>query len=114
MAYQGRCHCGRTAFEVAGNIAQAMDCTCSFCRRRGALLWFVPKADFTLRTADTALATYTFNTHKLRHRFCPTCGIAPFSEGQNGDQEMVAVNVRCLDGVALSDLTILPYDGAAR
>lgn len=114
MAYQGRCHCGAVAFRVEGAIGQAMDCNCSFCRRRGALLWFVPKSAFTLETAASRLGTYTFNTHKLQHHFCPTCGIAPFSEGENAGQAMVAVNVRCLEGIALGGLTVVAYDGASR
>ncbi len=115
MTYQGSCHCGRLAYEVEGTIEQAMDCNCSFCRRRGGLLWFVPRSAFTLRTPTADYATYTYNSHKLRHRFCPTCGIAPFSEGSGRDGvAMVAVNIRCLEGLDLAKVTITPYDGASK
>lgn len=115
MTYQGSCHCGRVAFEVEGSMEGAMDCNCSFCRRRGALLWFVPRTAFTLLSPTADYATYTFNSHKLQHRFCPTCGNAPFSEGSGKDGvAMVAVNIRCLEGVDPAKVKVTQYDGASR
>lgn len=115
MTHQGSCHCGRIAYEVEGEIGQAIDCNCSFCRRRGTLLWFVPAESFHLRTARNRAATYTFNTHRLQHHFCPTCGIAPYSEGTGPDgKAMVAINVRCLPNVDLDALKVVPYDGASK
>jgi hypothetical protein len=112
MTYRGGCHCGRIRFEADGEIAQVMDCNCSLCRKRGGLLWFVPRAQFRLHTAEADLATYTFNTRKLQHHFCPACGVAPFSEGSDpSGNRMAAVNVRCLDGVDLATLKVVPFDG---
>ena len=76
--HHGSCHCGRIAFEVEGTIDQVMDCNCSLCRRRGGLLWFVPRSALRLITPDNALWTYTFNKHVLQHHFCANCGVAPF------------------------------------
>jgi hypothetical protein len=115
MTYQGSCHCGRIGFEATGEIGQVLDCNCSFCRRRGGLLWFVPAADFKLLTPKANVATYTFNRHKLQHHFCATCGIAPYSEGTGPDgKAMVAVNVRCLSDVDLASLKVVPFDGASK
>jgi hypothetical protein len=40
------------------------------------------------------------------------CGVGSFSRGTapNGS-DMVAINVRCLDGVDVSTLTLTPFDG---
>ena len=115
MTYSGSCHCGKIAFDVEGKLDQAMDCNCSMCRRRGGLLWFVPRADLKLKTLEANLGTYTFNKHNLQHHFCRTCGIAPFSEGTHPKtgQPMAAVNVRCLNDVDLKALKIVPIDGAS-
>lgn len=115
--YQGSCHCGRVAFIVEGAIAgPVIDCNCSLCRRRGSLLAFFPRAALVLSTPEQDMATYTFNTHAIRHHFCPTCGIATFGEGidPRSGAPMAAVNVRCLDGVDLATLPVMPYDGASR
>jgi hypothetical protein len=112
MTYEGSCHCGGIKFTVEGTIGQVIDCNCSMCRRRGALLWFVPRHQLTLETDGDDLSTYTFNTGKLEHHFCSTCGIAPFSEGKDPmGNPTAAVNVRCLDGVDLGLLKITPFDG---
>ena len=57
MKYQGSCHCGRVAFEVEGELQGALSCNCSICRRKGALLWFVPRERLSLRTPEEHLAT---------------------------------------------------------
>ena len=112
MKYHGSCHCGGIAFEVDGTIESVLDCNCTMCRRRGGLLWFVPAADFKLITPQSSLSTYRFNKKHIQHRFCATCGIAPFGEGKGPDgQGAVAVNARCLDMVDLSTLKVIPYDG---
>ena len=115
MKHQGSCHCGQIAYTVEADIKEVLDCNCSLCRRRGGLLAFVEAKDFALRTPKDNYDTYTFNRHKLQHHFCPTCGIAPFSEGAGPDgRAMVAINVRCLPGVDLATLTVKPYDGASK
>ena len=112
MIYQGRCHCGRIAFEVEGELAQAMECNCSHCSKKGYLLWFVPRAQLRLATSENKLATYTFNKHVIKHHFCPQCGCAPFGVGADpSGAAMAAINVRCLHDIELAALDIVPVDG---
>jgi len=112
MLHKGSCHCGKVAIEVETDLAQAIQCNCSICSRKGYLLTFVPRAAMTVTSGEGDLSTYTFNRHAIRHRFCATCGCAPFGEGTppNG-AEMAAINVRCLEDVDLSGLTVVPFDG---
>ena len=115
MKYKGSCHCGKIAFEAEGQLEQVLECNCTLCRKRGALFWFVSNAQLTLTTPKSDMATYTFNTGKLFHRFCPQCGCAPFSEGaDNQGNPMAGINVRCLEDVDLDQLKVVPYDGASR
>jgi len=112
MQYKGSCHCGQITFTAEGEIKQVMECNCSMCRRRGGLLWFVPREKFHLDVPMDRLSNYTFNKHVIQHHFCPRCGSAPFSLGvaPNGT-EIAAINVRCLDDVDLSTLARTLYDG---
>ena len=113
--FQGSCHCGRVAFEVQGTLQGVMACNCSICSRKGSLLWFVPREQLTLRTPDDAAATYMFNKHVIKHRFCPVCGIHPYGEGTGPDgKAMAAINVRCLEGVDLDALPVMHYDGRSK
>lgn len=112
MIHQGSCHCGRIAFEVEGDIREAMECNCSHCSRKGYLLWFAPREHLKLKTPVAGLATYTFNKHVIQHHFCPTCGCAPFGFGTNPQGgAMAAVNVRCLPDFDRSQLEIKAVDG---
>lgn len=112
MQYKGSCHCGNVAFEVEGTLDGVMSCNCSICRRKGALMWFVPRDALKLLTPDSNAATYAFNRHVIRHRFCPTCGIHPYGEGTDPKGNAVAaINVRCLDDVDLGSLRVTEFDG---
>jgi hypothetical protein len=112
MTHHGSCHCARVRFDVDGTLAQAMECNCSHCSRKGYLLWFVPRAQFHLQTPENALAAYTFNKHHIRHQFCTTCGCAPFAFGQDrSGAPTVAVNVRCLENVDLGAIQRVAVDG---
>lgn len=82
MKYEGSCHCGRVRFEVEGEIDGAMACNCSICQRKGSLLWFVPREKLHLHTPENDAATYMFNKHVIKHRFCPVCGIHPYGEAR--------------------------------
>lgn len=112
MNYRGSCHCGQIAFEVEGSLEQALECNCSHCSRKGYLLWFVPRQQFTLHTPEAGMATYTFNKHAIQHHFCTRCGCAPFASGKDRKGEpTAAVNVRCLEGVDLAALKRVAVDG---
>jgi hypothetical protein len=114
MIYQGSCHCGKIAFEVEGDLTGAMACNCSICTRKGSLLWFLPRDKMKLLTPESDLATYTFNKHAIQHRFCQTCGIHPFGEGIDPQgNHMVAINIRCLEGVDLDRIPVKYFNGRA-
>jgi hypothetical protein len=100
------------AFDVELQIDSALSCNCSICSRRGSLLAFAPRANLALSTPDDELATYTFNKHVIKHRFCKTCGILPFGEGTDPKgNATVAVNIRCLDNIDLDKIPLMKWDG---
>lgn len=104
MNHSGGCHCGRIAFDVEMDLGKVISCNC--------LLAFVPADKVTLRTPESDMATYTFNTHRIRHLFCPTCGVGPMGRAVSPDGvDTYAINVRCLEGADLAALDIQPHDG---
>ena len=114
MKHRGSCHCGRIAFEVQGDIEQAMSCNCSMCQRKGSLLWFVPRAQLRLLTPDDAASTYTFNKHHIQHRFCPVCGIHPYGEATDlKGVPTAAINIRCLEDIDLASIPVKQFNGRA-
>ena len=111
QTHQGSCHCGRVTFAVRADLAYVVDCNCSICRRRGALWHPASEADLRILSGEADLALYEFNTKTAKHYFCRHCGIHPFIRPRL-DPSSWAVNVRCIDGVDLASLAVVPFDGA--
>jgi hypothetical protein len=110
--YSGGCQCGKVRYEVDLEIGEVISCNCSRCGRLGSLLAFAPAERFTLLAGDDVLTDYQFNRHLIHHLFCATCGIQSFARGKRPDgAEMVAINVRCLDGVDVDALPVKKVDG---
>jgi hypothetical protein len=112
MLYKGSCHCGAVAYEVEGELSGVMECNCSICSRKGAKMWFVPRDQLRLTSAEGVAKAYLFNKHRIEHLFCPTCGIHAYGEGSDPKgNRMAMVNVRCLEGVDLEALPVKHFDG---
>jgi hypothetical protein len=110
--YTGSCHCGAVTYEAKADIQSVMECNCSYCGRRGFLLAFVPREDFTLKSGEENLTEYRFNSGRIQHLFCKTCGVQGFGYGEGRDgAKMAMLNVRCFDGVDIPSLTVTPVNG---
>lgn len=115
MSFEGSCHCGAVRFEInAAAPTKAISCNCSHCRRKGFLLSFFPMEQFTLLQGEQALSSYRFNTHKIEHRFCKTCGTEAFATGATPEGgHICAVNLRCVPSIDLASLELQHVDGAS-
>src|SRR5687768_11489188 len=113
QTYKGSCHCGNVRFEVTGDMSEVVSCNCSICSRMGWLLAFVPDSQFKLLSGEDSLKDYQFGKKHIHHKFCTNCGIRSFGHGPvpGGNGEMMAINVRCLEGIDLDGLTVQKYDG---
>ena len=110
MIQRGGCHCGRVSFEIDAPSGRALECNCSICTMKGTLHWIVPRSAFHLLTSWDALATYRFNTQIAQHLFCKVCGVQSFYVPRSHPDD-ISINVRCLEGVNVSDWEITPFDG---
>ncbi|KQZ96038.1 aldehyde-activating protein [Mesorhizobium sp. Root157] len=115
MTHQGGCHCGKVRFQVDVDLSSPITCNCSYCSKRGSMLAFTPAESFSLEKGDGDLTEYRFNTKTIAHLFCASCGMESFARATMPDGiRMVAVNVRCLDGVDADALTSQRFDGRSR
>jgi len=108
--YEGGCHCGRVRFRVTADLSRVSDCNCSVCTKKGFLHLIVAPEQFELLSGEDALSTYQFNTGTAKHIFCRHCGIHSFYIPRS-DPDKIDVNVRCLDDIDLTAITVLPFDG---
>lgn len=110
QTYPGGCHCGRVRFEVTAELDGIIDCNCSICTKKGFLHLIVEPEQFRLLTPEGAVALYQFNTRLAKHYFCPVCGICSYYIPRS-HPDKIDVNVRCLEGIDLAELTITPFNG---
>lgn len=108
--YEGGCHCGAVRFAVTTTSREALDCNCSICIKKGYLHLLAPLAAFTLHRGHDSISTYSFGTHTAKHHFCKRCGVHAFYVPRS-HPDGIDVNVRALDGDAISDFTVVPFDG---
>ena len=70
---------------------------------------------FHLDQGEDALQSYRFNTHKIEHQFCRTCGTQPMALGALPDGTLSrGINLRCVPEADLDTLKRIPHDGASR
>lgn len=107
--YKGGCHCGAIQYEADTDLKRVIECDCSHCHIKGLLLTFVDTEKFRLLQGEDNLTSYQFNKKSIDHLFCKTCGTQPFAKGTSFPQ--VGVNVRCLNDIDISKLTLEYYNG---
>ena len=110
--YSGGCHCGAVRYRVTTKLERAITCNCSICSKTGTMLAFAPATQFQLLSGGDALGDYQFGKKRIHHLFCTRCGVRSFARGRgpNGE-EVVAINVRCLEGVDLDAVPVHRHDG---
>ena len=112
--WRGGCHCGKVAYEVETDLAMVIACNCSHCQAKGFLLTFVPPSQFRQTAGRSEVTEYQFNKKQIHHLFCATCGVESFARGTGPEgEEVIAINIRCLDGIELDKIEARPFNGRA-
>ena len=110
--YTGSCHCGGVKFQIETTIDQTARCNCTLCKRKGAVVHFVPAERFQILEGEDLLTLYQWNTGKAQHFFCKRCGIYPFHKPRT-KPTMMGVNVGCIDAVDVTGFEPEMFDGTA-
>jgi len=119
MALNGRCHCGRNAFEVTGDLPEKLTrCTCSLCSKRGHLYAYFSPDQFKVSLADSD-AIYRWNSRLIANHFCSACGCDLYADSPafkpdgtwDGKTRRIAVNARLLDDFEAADYPVQVLDG---
>ena len=99
--YKGSCHCGAITFAFDhDDIKTGLRCTCSICRRKGAVMsnFALLPDELNIRIKGDLLGLYQFDSKIAKHFFCKTCGIYPFHETMR-KPGYYRVNLGCIDDV---------------
>lgn len=98
--HQARCHCGGVVLELdlPDGVTDLRRCTCSICRRKGAVMGAVPLDGLRVVQGADLLTLYRFNTMTAEHYFCSRCGIYTHHRRRSNPNQY-GFNLGCLDGV---------------
>ena len=87
MTYNGKCHCGKIAFDVEGELTEIIECNCSICYESGYLHWMIDPSQLRIKTPLKAASIYqwgtgqaldtTFFAQNAVWRFCVTPALHP-------------------------------------
>lgn len=110
--YQGSCHCGTIKFTINCNpISKGLRCTCSICRRKGALMSeAVDEENISIDAAPEHIGLYQFDSKIAKHYFCKNCGIYTHHETARYPGKY-RVNLGCIDTVDTFSLDYDVFDG---
>lgn len=114
---KGSCHCGAVCWTLASQPKHLTRCTCSICRRVGAL-WIHAEAEhIALHYAPHAVHRYVQGSRSLAMMSCKTCGCTTHWEPEPRQSPIepsarMAVNARMADPAEISELRTRTFDGA--
>ena len=111
--YEGSCHCGKIRFAYDGDeITSGIRCTCSICRRKGALMSAeaIAPGRLEIDAAPEDIGLYQFDSKVAKHYFCKTCGIYTHNEMLRIPGHF-RVNLGCIDAVDTLALEVEVFDG---
>ena len=109
---QGGCHCGAVRYSAQVDLGGAFRCNCSICSKTAATVAPCEPSAFELRSGHAELLEYRFGQGVLTRFFCSRCGIHCFARGRDpSGAEFVGINVNTLEGIELSGLPVVYFDG---
>jgi len=110
---EGSCHCGAVRITIPRKPRRITSCTCSICRRYGALWAYYPSGTVRVRAARGASETYTWGDHSIRFVRCATCGcVTHWKPVRRAGDARMGVNTRLFDPAAMSGVRVRRFDGA--
>tara|TARA_R110000772_G_scaffold196899_13_gene307670 strand:+ start:1444 stop:1773 length:330 start_codon:yes stop_codon:yes gene_type:complete len=83
---------------LPNGIVDPRRCSCSYCRRRGAITATTYQEDINILKGEDKLGLYQFNTGTAEHYYCSKCGIYTHHK-RRSSPDQYGYNVANLEGV---------------
>jgi hypothetical protein len=107
------CHCGAIRIEVSRRPRSLTQCTCSICRRYGALWAYFTRKTARVCGAPGASTPYVWNDKVIAFHHCNTCGcLTHYESTDKSDSGRLAVNARMMSPADIAGIRVRIFDGA--
>lgn len=113
MLRKASCHCGAVEIEISELPERLIECTCSICRRYGALWGHLTRETAKVSFTPGAVAAYLWNDEVIEFYHCTNCGCMTHYEGtKKTPDERLSVNFRMFSTEEYEELEVRVFDGA--
>jgi len=107
------CHCGAVRIEVARKPRALTQCTCSICRRYGALWAYCTRKTARVFSAPGATTAYLWNDKVIEFHHCRICGcLTHYEATAKSADSRIAVNARMMSPADIAGVKVRTFDGA--
>ncbi|WP_198538169.1 GFA family protein [Marinicella sediminis] len=107
----GGCHCGGVRFTAQVPIGSTLlHCNCSICAMTGFIHLIATHQQFELKSGESLLSSYRFNTGQANHLFCSQCGVKSFYQPRSHPDSW-SINAHCLDDYDAARWQHQDFDG---
>jgi len=107
------CHCGAVKIEVSEKPESLTQCTCSICRRYGALWAYFTSETTRVISAPGSVKGYRWNDKFIEFCHCKTCGcMTHYRATKKYKNNRVAVNARMMEPSDIEGIEVRTFDGA--
>ena len=107
------CHCGAVQIELDSLPETLTQCTCSICRRYGALWAYRTRRSARVTSGREHETAYLWGDKAIEFYHCMRCGCLTHYESiEKLEGSRLAVNARMLSPDAIASLKVRTFDGA--
>jgi hypothetical protein len=107
------CHCGAVHIDVAHEPRGLTQCTCSICRRYGALWAHYTQKTVRVLSGPGVETAYVWNDRVIEFYHCKTCGcMTRYESVDKSPESRVAVNARMMPPEVIAGIEVRTFDGA--
>ena len=108
----GSCHCGAVRWQFDGVPDSALACSCTVCRRYGALWAYDYEGERIKVFGLTSI--YLRGEKILGFHFCPDCGCVAYWRGvkpRDDGRRRIGINLRMAEPDAVGAIPVKHFDG---
>ena len=110
---EASCHCGSVRLSSDRRPQSLTRCTCSICRRYGALWFYCSRKTARLTAGNSIAKAYVWGDGSIEFFHCSECGcLTPYESAEKLDDSRIAINARMMSPEDIEDVRIRTFDGA--
>ena len=107
------CHCGAVRVEADRKPGSLTQCTCSICRRYGALWFYRTRKTARVTAGASSAKAYVWGDRGIEFYHCTTCGCMTHYESvEKSADSRIAINARMLAPELIAGIRPRTFDGA--